>query len=497
MEMSRNGYLRGSFHGKVLLRLSACAVFAASVSGCAQNAATGKSQLNFYSEASEIKMGREADAEISQQMGVVDDAGLQSYVSRVGMELAAKSERPNLPWSFKVMDDPMVNAFALPGGFIYVTRGILGHLTSEAELASVLGHEIGHVTAQHSMNQMSKAQLAQGGLLVGAVLSPQVAQAAQLASQGLQLLFLKYSRDDESQADDLGLRYMSSGGYETREMPKVFSLLEKVSQQQGGEGRVPSWLSSHPNPGDRVKKSNQRIAERNYGAGEVRGPSFVQEIDGLVYGNDPRLGYFENGVFYHPDLRFQVRFPKGWRGANEASRVVAVHPDNVAMIELSVTNQSSPEEAARNLEQMQGVSAQGSRRVSVHGMNAVRSDFEVPREGATPLEGAALFVSHQNKVYRLMGLATQESARSVSGAIGDAMGSFAALTDPDRLNAQPQRIELVRLPSTMSFDEFARRYPSDVPIERLALINGIDNRGASIPAGTAMKQIKGKRVGEG
>src|SRR5262245_17333673 len=144
-EMSRihNGFRVSA--RKLLLLLPALAILAA---GCATNPATGKNQLNFYSEASEIEMGLKADAEISSQMSMLDDPELQAYVTRVGKEIAAKSERPGLPWTFKVMDDPMVNAFALPGGFIYVTRGILGHLSSEAELASVLGHEIGHVTAQ-------------------------------------------------------------------------------------------------------------------------------------------------------------------------------------------------------------------------------------------------------------------------------------------------------------------------------------------------------------
>jgi predicted Zn-dependent protease len=476
----------------LFLSLGLIAGLAAGATGCASNPATGKKQLNFYSEAQEIRMGKEADAQISQQMGVVNDPQLQSYVSKVGKELAAKSERPNLPWSFKVMDDPMVNAFALPGGYIYVTRGILGHLSSEAELASVLGHEIGHVTAQHSVNQLSKAQLAQGGLLVGSVLSPEIAQAANLASSGLQLLFLKYSRDDESQADDLGLRYMANGGYETREMPKVFSLLEKVSKSSQS-GRVPSWLSSHPDPGDRVSRSTKRIAERNYGQGEVNGPGYVRQLDGLVFGNDPRQGYFENGAFYHPELHFQFRFPQGWTTANEASRVVAMHPDNVALIELSTTNKSSPEAAARELEQSQGITARGSQRTNVHGMAAVRSDFQVQRENASPLIGTALFVSHENRVYQILGIAVQERANAVEGTLLEALGSFAALTDSRRLNARPQTIEVVQLPRAMTLEEFAQRYPSGVPLDKLALINGVE-KGSTIASGTPVKRVVGEAI---
>ena len=179
-----NGQLRRGRRAGTLAGVAA-ALAAVALAGCASNPATGKSQLNFYSEAQEIEMGRQADAEIVQQLGLVDDPELQAYVSRLGGELAARSERPGLPWSFKVIDDPVVNAFALPGGYIYVTRGILAHMGSEAELASVLGHEIGHVTAQHSLNQISKQQVAMGGLLVGAILSPEVAQGAQAVQAGL------------------------------------------------------------------------------------------------------------------------------------------------------------------------------------------------------------------------------------------------------------------------------------------------------------------------
>jgi predicted Zn-dependent protease len=173
-------------------------------------------------------------------------------------------------------------------------------------------------------------------------------------------------------------------------MPKVFALLDRVSRASSA-GRVPNWLSSHPDPGDRVSRSRQRIEERQYGAGSVGGPSYVGELDGLVYGNDPRQGYFERGVFYHPELRFQMRFPQGWKAANEATRVAAVHPENVALLELTMTDKSSPEEAANDLERSQGITSRGSRRVNVHGMSAVRSDFQVARQNASPLEGIALF----------------------------------------------------------------------------------------------------------
>ncbi|RPJ83768.1 MAG: peptidase M48, partial [Acidobacteria bacterium] len=214
---------------------------------CATNPVTGKRELALISEAQEIEMGREADKEVSAAYGIYPDEALQRYVQTLGASIAARTERPKLPWTFRVVDDPSVNAFAIPGGFIYVTRGILTHLNSEAELVGILGHEIGHVTARHSVNQMSKQQLAQIGLIAGMVLSPEVARFGNLLQTGVGLLFLKYGRDDERQADQLGLKYMVANGYDPRRLVNVFQMLDGVSRQEGGGGgRLPEWLSTHP-----------------------------------------------------------------------------------------------------------------------------------------------------------------------------------------------------------------------------------------------------------
>src|SRR5256884_6093923 len=239
-----------------LARLAALAALAA---GCAVNPATGSRQLMLVSESQEIALGRDYEPQVAGSIGIYSDSGLQRYIQQFGARLAASSERPNLPWSFRVVDDPVVNAFALPGGFIYVTRGILAHLNSEAELAGVVGHEIGHVTARHSASQMTKQQLAQVGLVVGSIASSEFGRYAGLASQALGVLFLKYSRDHERQADDLGLRYLRRVNYDPREMPHVFEMLTRVSQAQGG-GRVPEWLATHPDLENRGGRIAQEAA---------------------------------------------------------------------------------------------------------------------------------------------------------------------------------------------------------------------------------------------
>src|SRR6476660_8790360 len=214
------------------MRLTLCTatLAAAALAACAVNPATGKRQFSLVSKDDEVAMGQEEAQKVAASMPMLPNQPVQDMVKRVGMEMAKASERPELPWSFTVVDDPAVNAFALPGGPIFITRGIITNMNSEAELASVLGHEIGHVTARHSASQISKQQIASMGVGgVASVISPTAAQFAGVAEQGLGVLMLKYGRDDETQADKLGYRYMMVIGWDPREAVKMFQMLQKTS----------------------------------------------------------------------------------------------------------------------------------------------------------------------------------------------------------------------------------------------------------------------------
>jgi predicted Zn-dependent protease len=422
-------------------------------------------------------------------MGVYPDSGVQSYLGALGRELAAGTERPRLPWAFTVMDDPQVNAFALPGGYIFITRGILTHMNSEAELASVLGHEIGHVTARHTATQISKAQLAQAGLVVGSIISPTVADFAGVASTGLGLLFLKFGRDAEYQADELGFRYMTRKSYDPRNMSSMFTMLQRQGELGGG-GRLPEWQSTHPDPGNRVARNDARVAQ--YAASldtmRVGRDDFIRHLDGMVFGENPREGFFDGNVFNHPDLQFRVAFPTGWRTQNQPTSVAAVSQQQDAVMVLSLSPAASAGEALRTFLAQQGIQAGGTSSSPVNSLPAATGEF-LAQTDQGQIQGVVQYVQYQGRVYQLLGYTTPAKAAEYASAFRQGLGSFNRLTDPAALNRQPVRVRLVRLDRAMALSQFNRLYPSTIPLGHLAVINGVDST-ATLERGRWVKQVR-------
>jgi predicted Zn-dependent protease len=482
--MRRNGLVRTKGFAAL-----AAAIAASTLLGCAVNPVTGDRQLMLISEAQEIELGREADQQIAAQMGLYDDPELAQYVSTVGRKLAAASERPQLPWTFRVLDDPVVNAFALPGGFVYVTRGIVAHLSSEAELAAVLGHEIGHVTARHGASRLSKAQLAGLGLGVGAVVSPEFARYAGLAESGLGLLFLKYSRDDERQADDLGLRYSISGGYDARQMPEVFAVLKRVSEGAGGGG-IPGWLSTHPDPDARGERIRETLASSDvdFSRATVNRVGYVRHLDGMVFGEDPRQGLFREALFLHPELAFQVRFPAGWNVRNQRASVDAISSKNDAAAQLTLTPEGDPAAALQAFVAAEVITAGRAQRGQISGLSAVGADFEVAVEPA--LRGRVAFVRYGQNTYRLLAYTLSSEWSSYAGEAARFIESFGALTDRKVLAVEPARVDMVDLTKNLPLETFQRQYPSSVDLQTLALINHVGADGL-LPGGQAAKRVVG------
>jgi predicted Zn-dependent protease len=455
---------------------------------CATNPVTGQRQLSLVSEAQEIEMGRDAAREAEASLGLVDDQELQAYVKRVGMVMARKSERPNLPWNFAVVDDPTPNAFALPGGFIYVTRGLIGLMDSEAELASVLGHEIGHVTARHSVSMMSRAQLAQLGLGLGSVLLPDLQPAAVAAGAGLELLFLRYGRDAERQADDLGFRYARTQGYDMTEMADVFAALERAATLEK-QSPLPTWLASHPSPGERITAVKTRIAA----AGPQQTPrvaraEYLREIDGLVFGDNPRNGFFRGNVFYHPDLRFRLDMPSGWQYGNFARAVTASSKDGAAAFQLSLVADMAPAQAAQRFLSQRGIVSRGSERDSINGLSAVVSHFVAETEQGN-VQGHVAYLEYGGQTYQLLAFATTNAFGRYQNALARSIRSFSRVTDQNVLNVRPERIDIVQLSRSLSLERFNSENPSTVPLPTLALLNQVTQPSAPLESGRLIKRV--------
>jgi predicted Zn-dependent protease len=468
----------------------------AGLGSCARNPVTGKNEIALVSESQEIQMGQEYAQQIVRSMGVYEDKRVQDYVSRLGMAMAAKSERPKLPWAFYVMDDPTVNAFALPGGSIFITRGILTHMNNEAELVGVLGHEIGHVTARHSVQQMTRQQIAQIGVGVGSILSSDVAQYAGLASQGLGVLFLKYGRDAESQSDQLGFKYMVRDGYDPHGMATMFTTLERVSRLEGA-GDIPEWASSHPDPGNRVEATIARMDTLSVPESKLRvgREEYLPITAGLTYGEDPRQGYMEGNTFYHPGLRFQLQLPDGWQSQNTPEALVAVSPEQDAMLQLTAPGKGTPDEAVKQFVGQEGMKTGQVSNATVNGLPAASTQFEAQTEQGA-VQGLVVFLKYGDLTYRLLGYTPAGKLQAYDKTFRSSIGSFSELKDKARLDVQPFKLELVKVDREMTFTDFHGKYPSTIAVERVAVVNGYDAPSDRIPAGTMVKRIIGGQGAE-
>jgi predicted Zn-dependent protease len=464
------------------------------VVACAVNPATGRREFMLVTESQEIQMGQDADPQISASYGVVEDQGLQDYVSRLGMQLAEVSERPQLPWSFKVVDDPIVNAFALPGGFIYVTRGILAQFDSEAELAGVLGHEVGHVTARHGASQMSRQQLQQASVGLGMVMSERFRHYGGLAVGVLQVMNMSYSRGDESESDRLGLRYITDVGYHADAMIGVFQMLAAAG---GGvpEGRLPEWQSTHPYLENREADMRATIAETGASpAGLSNRDVYLDMIDGLAYGENPRNGYFEDQRFLHPDLAFELTFPDGWQTENQRSAVAAIAPGQNAAVMLGVVDDGvSPEAELRDFLRGDGVTGGTATTSASGGIAIVRAPFTDLSQDRT-LEGEVAFIRYGDFTYRMLGYSTPDQWGTHARSVRNAISSFTRVVDRSLLEVQPLQLSITTVSEAMSLNTFIRSNPQPISVEELARLNRLDPTEV-ISAGTRIKAVSGTPIG--
>ncbi len=459
---------------------------------CAVNPVSGQHELMLLSETDEMQLGRQTDAQVVRQYGVYDDPKLAAYIHGLGQRMGRVSHRPQLTYQFRIVDVSVVNAFAVPGGFVYFTRGILATLNSEAELAGVMGHEIGHITARHSAQQYSRAQLAQLGIGVASILSETFGALSGLTGLGVQLLFLKFSRDNERQADDLGVEYASKVGYEASQMANFFETLERMNPGLDRSG-LPSWFSTHPNPEDREKVVRERSREWQQKLGQkdptVGRDAYLSHIDGIVFGEDPRQGYVADGLFYHPQLRFQFPVPHDWKVNNTPSQVQMVSKNGDSAILLSATSGLSPREAAIKFAEMSRASVISYDAIKVNGLSAYRLISDVKTQGGI-FRVMSYFIEKDKYIYVFHGLSSPYAFERYSSLFDRTMGQFKHLTDPKRIHVQPDRIRVRKTKERDTMENALRSLGiPEEEHEKIALLNGKTLKDV-VPANSLIKVVE-------
>jgi predicted Zn-dependent protease len=443
---------------------------------CATNPVTGEREFTLMSESQEIAMGRESDVQVRAEMGVYKDPELAKYVSDIGLRLAKLSERPGLPWQFTVVDQPAINAFALPGGFIYITRGILPFLVDEAELAGVLGHEIGHVTARHSVRQYTRTVGGVAALGALGVFVPAARPFGQISEQALGLLFLRYGRNDELQADQLGAKYEAAGGWDPAGVPGMLSTLGLLDEANGDRKGIPNWLSTHPEPLARVAEIKSTVSELKTGTSNLatNRDALERRIDGVIYGDNPDQGVTRGSTFLHPPLRFRIDFPPKWEIANSPQQVVAKAPDaDVFMLLQVVTKPQGETVSDVALSHMQ---AAGFRRVSgdrttMNGLDAFVGVYQGQIEGLGEVATRAAHIVHGGAYFLVAGLVPPAGFDGMDATFTAAIRSFRPLTVVEAQAIRPSRIDFYTVRDGDTWESLAQRSGGAIRPSTLAVMN--------------------------
>ncbi|RZS96526.1 M48 family metalloprotease [Cecembia calidifontis] len=442
---------------------------------CAVNPVTGKKQMVFMSEAQEIAMGKEADPEIIAYFGLYNDPELQQFITEKGLEMAAISHRPNLAYEFKIVDSPVLNAFALPGGYVYFTRGIMAHFNNEAEFAGVLGHEIGHITARHSVIQQRNMLLGQIGIVAGIVLVPELGQFIEPLSQGMQLALLSFGRDAERQSDKLGVEYSTKIGYDATEMAGFFETLKRQSEGSGAE-KIPDFLSTHPSPEERevtVSKLAEQWKEKlQVSDAAINRESYLKRIDGIIYGEDPKQGFVENGIFYHPTLKFSYPLPKDWSFQNTPQQVQSASKEGDAILILTLNPQKTLEEAAKAFIEQYKLELKEQSNNPINNIPAITLIADQKQEKSS-VRLMASFIHYNGLIYQLMGLAEASKFQGKQNIFLESIMGFKELKDVDKLNRTADVIRIKSVPQQMTVQEAFEYFKMPkARFNELAILNG-------------------------
>ncbi|ACI99614.1 zinc metalloprotease, Peptidase family M48, putative [Rhodospirillum centenum SW] len=467
------------------------------LAGCAVNPATGQRQFTgLLSPDQERQLGAEQHPQILAEMGgAYEDTSVQAYVEGLGQRLAASTGLPGTRYTFTVLDSEVVNAFALPGGYVYVTRGLMALANNEAQLAGVLGHEIGHVTARHTAERYSQGTLAQvGAVLAGALGGQQLGQAA---AAGAQLVMAGWSRDQELEADGLGIRYMAATGYDPLEMAAFLDAmgaharLEATLAGRPGAADSFSYLQTHPPTGQRVERATEAAGSRPPAGWTTDRDAYLRRIDGIVYGDSPKNGVVRGRVFLHPALGFRFEVPEGFRLLNGQTQVTAVGPDQRSLITFDgAPAQGAPDPAAY----LTGVWAprvplSGLESLSIDGRPAATAVARADTD-AGPVDVRFVALRFDPRTYyRFLFVSAPDATARLSADYRRTAYSFRALGADERAQIRPRRLRVVTVAPGQTVADFVRRMPDiDHAEERFRVLNNLP-AGAPLQPGQLVKIV--------
>lgn len=460
---------------------------------CVKNPVTGRNQVSVMSEAQEIQLGQSSDPQVQAMYGVYDDPKLQEFIDQKGQEMARISHRPELEYHFKIVDSDVVNAFALPGGYVYFTRGIMAHFSNEAEFAGVLGHEIGHITARHGARQQTSQLFSQIGMMAGMILSPQIAANAQAAMQAVQLLNLSFSRSHESESDKLGVEYSSKIGYDAHNMANFFNTLHLLSAAAGQS--LPSFLSTHPDPLDRYANVNAMTDEWQAKEGKsdykTNRDSYLDIIDGIIYGPDPNQGYVSQGQFIHPGLKFKFTPPTNYQLNNQPTQVQMFPKDQSGVLIFTIAGNGTLEEAAKNIQEKQNLTISNSDKGNINTYPALVFEASATNQDQSSSYAVLTYLIkfEDNNVYMFQGITSPDKYGAYKRTFAETAGSFDKETRPEKLNVKPNRINIKTVPSEMTLQQFLQTQGvKNTRFNETAILNSIELTQV-LPAKTKIKII--------
>jgi predicted Zn-dependent protease len=469
-----------------LSRCTALAMLALSVAACSTNPATGQSIFTgLMSPTQEQQVGDEQNSVIvAQYGGAIDSTKINQFVNEIGQKLVPYTERTDVArYNFTVLDTDDVNAFALPGGYVYITRGLLNLAQDEAQVAGVLAHELAHIQARHSAQQYSQGTLANLGVgLLGAVIGGSGGQmASQAAGLGAQAGLMKYSRTHEYEADTLGIRYMQKAGYDPSAAARFLEMLNRNTQFEssikgaGGNANAFSLMASHPQTADRINRAYAIAAQypqAQYNLGRDR---YLNAIDGMNYGGSAKSGFVRGNEFIHPDLGFRFSVPSGFEITNGAKNVIADNGKGALIVFDSVGGQSGA--PAQYLAQtwLEGRAAGQVENITVNGLNGAATTVSGVTINNTPKDAQFVALANGNNgFYRFMYLTPTGQQSAYATDYRRSTYSFAKMTQADKNQYRPSVIRVVGVQAGDTSASLAKRMSvNDHALDRFSLLNGI------------------------